>query len=71
MVRSSEAMLLLGVWVLIMALATHDVSHGGVWVVTLRGVPPGVGLAHGVATTFVPLLFGELSTVAVYDDAAV
>ena len=41
------------------------------WVVTLRGVPRGVGLAHGMAIASELLLFGELNAVTVYDEAAV
>lgn len=54
-----------------MALVTRDVAHGCVWVVALWCILCGVGLAHGVATTPVLLLFRELNTVTVYDKAAV
>lgn len=52
-------------------MATRDVAHGCVWVVALRGILRSVGLAHGMAITAVLLLFRELSTVTVYNKAAV
>jgi hypothetical protein len=67
----AEAVLLLCVWVLVMALVTRDVGQGCVGVVALRGILRGVGLAHSVAITFVLLLFSELSAVSVYNEAAV
>lgn len=70
-VATAESVLSLCVWVFVMALATRDVAHGCMWVVALRGILRSVGLAHGVAITPVLLLFRELSTVTVYDKAAV
>ena len=70
-VATAKAVLLLCVWVLVIALATRDVVQGCVWVVALRSILGGVGLAHSVAITSEPLLFSELSAVTVYDEAAI
>ena len=71
MVVTTEAMFLLCIWVLVMALLTRNVVQGLVCVVATRGIVRSVGLTHGVAIAFVPLFFGELNAVTVYDEAAV
>jgi len=70
-VGTTETVVPLCVWVLVIALATRDVVHGCVWVVALRGILRGVGLAHRMAITSELLLFSELSAVTVYDEAAI
>jgi hypothetical protein len=54
-----------------MTLATRNAGHRCMWVVSLRGVPASVGLAHSVAITPVLLFLSELSAVALYYDTAV
>ena len=71
MVATAEAVLFLCVWVLVIALAARDVVQGCMWVVALRGILGGVGLAHSVAITSENLFFSELSAVTVYDEAAI